>query len=434
MNRQSEAGTGRSSASTVCSWIGVIAVITSILVIVCGCASHTVNETSTTGGKPQTPTTSAVTQATGGLTPAWTADGHMGYIDQRGKWVIQPRFGLANAFSEGLASVSVNDRYGYIDPAGHMVISPQFFSARDFSEGFAFVRTSQQSGFTLIDKTGRKISKTTWDFVGAFSEGLAAVGRGGRTGYVDKNGKLAIPLKFEYATAFSEGLAAVRLNGKWGYIDKSGNWVIPPQFGYLTNITDGIEHPLVVVGRVEKDAVGYGAGAFKNGLAPVSVSTSKTNYVFYYIDKTGKKMFGSDYEIAGEFSEGLAPVEIGQKWGYIGVDGRIVIKPQFGGPDRGQAGIWETSKMVLQDGLAPVRLGDKMGYINTAGKLVISLLYPYTDVLLEPFDEGTHTASLPRFSLEDGGMVVINSQGKIIQEVKVTGSGATATTVNGTSG
>ena len=54
-----------------------------------------------------------------------------GYIDKTGAWVIEPRFGDALEFSEGLALARpYNDwRWGYIDAAGEFVIEPEFFGA-----------------------------------------------------------------------------------------------------------------------------------------------------------------------------------------------------------------------------------------------------------------------------------------------------------------
>ncbi|PSO79918.1 MAG: hypothetical protein BRC51_06045 [Cyanobacteria bacterium SW_12_48_29] len=35
------------------------------------------------------------------------------------------------------------------------------------------------------------------------------------------------------------------------------------------------------------------------------------------------------FDYAGEFSEGLAPIKISDKWGYIDKTGEMVINPQF---------------------------------------------------------------------------------------------------------
>ena len=56
-----------------------------------------------------------------------------------------------------------------------------------------------------------------------FSEGLAAVSRGNKMGYVNMEGKEVIKPQYDQANGFSEGLAAVCKGGKWCLIDKNGN-------------------------------------------------------------------------------------------------------------------------------------------------------------------------------------------------------------------
>ena len=60
-----------------------------------------------------------------------------------------------------------------------------------------------------------------------FSEGLAAVEKNGKYGFVDEAGKEVIPLIYDDVFDFSEGLAHVKKNDKHGFVDKTGKIVIP---------------------------------------------------------------------------------------------------------------------------------------------------------------------------------------------------------------
>ncbi|WP_396336448.1 WG repeat-containing protein [Fischerella sp. JS2] len=67
------------------------------------------------------------------------------------------------------------------------------------------------------------------------------------------------------------------------------------------------------------------------------------------------------FDGVGEFSEGLAQVQIDGKWGYIDKSGNVVIQPQFD----------ETDK--FSEGLARVWIsGQNWGYIDKTGKFVIT--------------------------------------------------------------
>jgi hypothetical protein len=181
-----------------------------------------------------------------------------GFMDKSGRVVIEPKFEAADDFSEGLAAVMFfkpakkpdeahDEDYdaGFIDPTGRIVIKPQFEYYQSFSEGLAFVLIRGKMG--AIDKTGRVVIRPRFDLPRrsshwywevldyyqqarpwSFSEGLAAVHRRGRWGYVNKDGRLAIPARFQEAHQFSGGLALVMIANRVGYIDKTGKYVWRP--------------------------------------------------------------------------------------------------------------------------------------------------------------------------------------------------------------
>src|SRR5438067_6099951 len=88
-------------------------------------------------------------------------------------------------------------------------------------------------------------------------------------------------------------------NNHVGYIDREGEIIVPSQFDAVE--TDQFR----VVAAVS-------ARGFHQGLAPVQVGDE-----WGYIGSTGKMVIDPEYEQAGTFQEGLAPVKITGKWGYI---------------------------------------------------------------------------------------------------------------------
>ena len=62
-------------------------------------------------------------------------------------------------FSEGLATVKLNDKYGYIDKTGREVIPCKYDDAWNFSEGFAKVALNGKYGY--IDETGKEVARWT---------------------------------------------------------------------------------------------------------------------------------------------------------------------------------------------------------------------------------------------------------------------------------
>jgi hypothetical protein len=300
-----------------------------------------------------------------------------GYVDQSGQWMIEPQFEGATRFHEGLAAVKVNGQWGYADEGGNLVIKPQYAEANGFSGGLARVAAGPApysdddwlvtaSGYGFIDRSGRVIVALEWDDAGDFSEGLAPVMRDSTCGFIDATGELVIPLQFDSAVSFSDGLACAARNGKWGYIDRQGTWVIAPQYGGLLGF------------GVADETFGLGAGRFKYGLAPVYIDggVGGQGGTCQYIDKTGRKAFAQVFFQGGEFSEGLAPVQMGSDsgfmWGFIDVSGVLTIKAEyeFAGAEAG-AELYLLSYGGFHGGLAAVAKNGRVGYIDASGNIVI---------------------------------------------------------------
>ena len=87
------------------------------------------------------------------------------------------------------------------------------------------------------------------------------------------------------------------------------------------------------------------------------------------------------YESVEEFSESLAAIVVETKLGFIDLEGRLVIKPQFDA--HGHCPDSETVNRFSQ-GLAAVPIDGKWGFIDRAGKWVIK---PAFDCAM-PFSEG----------------------------------------------
>lgn len=210
------------------------------------------------------------------------------------------------------------------------VIQPQFDRAGKFSGDLAPVKMGNKWGF--IDYTGTFVIPLQFEDAHSFSEGLAAVKVGGKWGYVDKTGKIAIRLRFNDADSFSEDLAVVEIKGEeYGYINKSGKIVIRPQF---------------------ENVYSYSLGSFSKGFAEVRVSYFIRVRTFY-INKLGERQIPgfippNHYEL-----EKIVVFRNENKWGFFSTKGEPeIISPHF------------DAAYSPTDGLAPVRVENKWGYID----------------------------------------------------------------------
>jgi hypothetical protein len=284
------------------------------------------------------------------LYPVWV-NGKTGFIDRTGKLVIPPKFGgeylwMGGRFSDGMARTQTPTqerpghccRFGYINAEGRVVVEPQYWEAKDFSEGLAAVLIGDRWGY--IDREGRTALGPKWVAADSFSEGLASVYEDGvGHGYIDRSGRMVI--KLEGATApgrFHDGMAQVMVTPKGGDFNGGGRF----EFGYIDR-----SGRLAVPGPFEK------VGDFSEGLAAVQVKGR-----WGYVDSTGHFAIEPAYDSATSFHDGQATVASGGKYSFIDKSGKKV-------------GECPPQSCDFHEGLAAFESGGRWGYIDRAGHVVI---------------------------------------------------------------
>jgi WG repeat protein len=167
-------------------------------------------------------------------------DGKTGFRDLDGNIVIEPKFDMAEMFSEGYSAVTVGDKHGFIDETGKYVLPLQSYEfLGSIHNGLASVRINDKVGF--INIKGEEIIKPQFDWVGDFSEGLCVARSDnqkseiGKYGYIDTTGKVVIDFKFQYGNNFEHGRAKVEINNFWGAIDKTGKLIEPATHKYASD-------------------------------------------------------------------------------------------------------------------------------------------------------------------------------------------------------
>ena len=98
---------------------------------------------------------------------------------------------------------------------------------------------------------------------------------------------------------------------------------------------------------------------------------------------------------------GLAPVKVGEKWGYINRTGNFVAAPQF------------TKALGFGDGFARVLVGDNVGYVDSSAKLVLK---PEYEACIA-FSEGLAPVK------KDGRWGYIDKRGRFVIEPQFTEAG-----------
>lgn len=88
--------------------------------------------------------------------------GRSGFLDLSGAIVIPASFRGISHFHDGVCSVGVDHGVGYIDHAGRWLIDRRFLIAMAFSEGRAFVSDDGET-FRVIDTLGSSVGKDCFE-------------------------------------------------------------------------------------------------------------------------------------------------------------------------------------------------------------------------------------------------------------------------------
>lgn len=184
-------------------------------------------------------------------------DNKMGFLDKNNNIVIPAMYYDFSTFSEGLAAAKVElmGKYGYINKNNNLVIAAEYEEAGPFYHGFASV--AKKKGYTLskvgqksttvpgvwtvIDKTGKKITDKTYDKVSlANASGTFVVEQAGKKGVINSSGKIIIPIEYIDVTVDDDGYIIYKTaDNKYGLMAGDGSEIAFPKYSYISKTTAG---------------------------------------------------------------------------------------------------------------------------------------------------------------------------------------------------
>ena len=191
-----------------------------------------------------------------------------GFVALIGYLIYDSHFGRDSWNDERLSSKVIlhyfnNNTYRAYNIRTQEYTTPQINWVSDVSEpdSLAVYATPNKRGYINIKNGEIVVDAETNDYQKAwvFSEGLAAVMKDGRVGFINAQNEVVIPFQFDYSSKckmsdfgylFHDNLCIMtNKEGALGLIDRSGNWVVEPSYdeiwtphksGYRVVIKDGI--------------------------------------------------------------------------------------------------------------------------------------------------------------------------------------------------
>lgn len=336
------------------------------------------------------------------------------YITDKSGRKLTPAYRDIGDFAEGLAEFvpaelgpDGHGLHGFIDRRGKVVIEPKYTSTDRFRDGKTWViyPAGQHYGLSYIDITGKEIYKIPIqyyanDYLISKSKVDFLCNHDTKEDVLWWVNKEFFILNFNFSPFIEKEIKASKFiyhfnyKGKYGIIDKDMILKVPVS---LDDIDPEYKFSGQGMERVQYgDKYGYISPFTGDLIVPFEYTDTRkpTNGLFWVkkngkwgcIDKTGKVRIAFLYDEATGFTaENRSAVAINGKFGHIDKSGKIrtPLKYDFAS--------------YYNHGVSMIRIDDKYGYMDTTGHFITEIIY---DEAL-PFDRVTTTAerSWLRFEL-----------------------------------
>lgn len=167
-----------------------------------------------------------------------------GLINIQGKILFRPQFDDMTV-SNSSALVKVGNLFGFVDNKGKWLMKPKYKGAQPFYKGTAVVQDSGQ--FLLLNKQGQRIIAETFDTIWSFKNDVAVVAKNKKWGFINYQGKYVLPLdNYQGIGEYNWYFGEFQKDGKWYVIDTAGH--IPIKEGFDEVKVRGDEDSVFAIG------------------------------------------------------------------------------------------------------------------------------------------------------------------------------------------
>ncbi len=325
-------------------------------------------------------------------------DGKVAYINHEGKLLIHwiPKNIIVKSPPPGLILVKVGSKYGFQTLNGRRVIPAIYDYAEPFSDGVALVKLNPRK--MLIDTLGQlkplsaypkdKSIRLDWGYRHTGKPIIVTVWT---VEYINPKGQVVLKIPYQDATSFHNGKAKVFQGDKYNFIDKQGHLL--GQWKELPDDYHVAEHggKFGFINKNDKLVIPYKfdyAYDFHNGIAKVEIGNK-----FTLINRKGQQITGLFDDIS-EFKNNLALVKNNGKYAVIDTSGKVISK-------------WYDKIWPFHDGIARVMLNGKYSFINSKGKQICGF-----------FDNANDFSSNMAAVEINGKWGYINTDGKLVIKPK----------------
>ena len=367
------------------------------------------------------------------------------FINRKGEAVVPPQWQVQRLVGD-FAVLTDQQQHGVMcyQADDHPIIVPLAYDSIQVDGAYIWAGKANRADYawSLFNQQGKQLTSYAYQEVQPRSEGLIAVKRKNRWGYVDTTGHEVIACQYLSAGAFRQGRASVDFTEGQGVIDRQGMWKIQPLTRNGTHLqlarvhddlyvfhTDPRQYEPARYGLVDSHGqeryvthhtlIDNGSSVWersaegKYGLVSYTgqrlletkydtISALQQGKVYTFskegqsgiLDKNGRKLVGLDnnFEELHPLKDEFLGVKIDGKFGFVDVLGRLRIANRY------------DSVTHFHHGMAAVKVLGRWGYINKSERIIVQPRFEGA----YPFQE--HTAIVKK----NGKYGMVNTQGKTI--------------------
>ena len=365
----------------------------------------------------------------------------IGYVDITGHLLLEPTYKSVSDFVDGYAIVSKTflyydyelgrdckqSKYGVINSCFTELI-PCVFGSIEYETETGLFKTNvgykTPDGRYIAENDGEEIYvDNKYKYCKPFNDSCAIAvsvyDKHVKYGLIDKKSNDILPPIFSYLKLLDNGLYKFKINDLYGLVNSNGNIVLPNRYNGIGKFEDDLACVQINVltdnSYDKKELYGYVDSLGNEVLSPSYDFIGKRNNKYSVVMKNNLwGLFGiENHQIKkipnvaylGPCMENLCKINIGGnynknnkkitggRWGYVSVNGQIVIEPSY------------EQAYSFSDGMAAVNINGKWGFINVDGVIVVPCEY---DKVESSFKEGKGKL------IRDRNVYVFDKNGKLV--------------------
>ncbi len=308
---------------------------------------------------------------------------------------IKDLYQLLNNHEQFLAACQRAKNIDPTKPEMHQILIDYYWNLQEYTTAYSYLKEAQKyfpedenikskilqlkGMYTRIDTSFQEFMG--WCYTEECNDGVAVIKTNDKYGLLNPNNSSLLQCMYEEVGPVSAGVFPIKVNGEYYYADLSGNRKIVP------------------------DEPAEYLGPFNNGMA-----VSRVNGVYGYIDQKGKSIT-FQFEDAGSFSNGVAPVKVQGQWMLITTSFEVVnglvfediLMDEYGfcsvygvffGKTNGKYHLYdikgnnlsaaycdgfEDAKLFVSDQPAAIKMDGKWGYVDKSGVIVLTPTFEDAD-------------------------------------------------------